>query len=206
MDSCFRRNGCGWPPRSHCPVKPPLPVRARPTLIPVRGEPVEPYERAGPNVGLPAKLVLVETGSGHPEGGGDGFLLSETIAQPPNAPFDVIPSAARNLRRCAVVMRRFQPQGSSWGMRAFRFLTPLCSVRNDSWSVFSQDGAQSYAKVSFRRNGCGWPPAHIARSSLPCSPRARCTRCAGWYVCGLRGISKALPSSISPTVRIWILG
>ena len=34
----------------------------------------------------------------------------------------------------------------------------------------------------FRRNGCGWPHAHIARSSLPCSPRARWTRCAGWYV------------------------
>ncbi len=80
------------------------------------------------------------------------FLRKETIAQPPNAPFDVIPSAARNLRRCAVVMRRFQPQGSSWGMRAFRFLTPLCSVRNDSWSVFSQDGVQSYAKVSVSRN------------------------------------------------------
>ena len=123
----------------------------RPSL-PARGEPVEPYERAGHNVGLPAKLVLVETGSGHPEGGGDGFLLPETIAQPPNAPFDVIPRCARNLRRCAVVMRRFQPQGSSWGMRAFRFLTPLCSVRNDSWSVFSQDGAQSYAKVSGSRN------------------------------------------------------
>ena len=79
------------------------------------------------------------------------LFRQETIAQPPNAPFDVIPSAARSLRRCAVVMRRFQPQGSSWGMRAFRFLTPLCSVRNYSWSVFSQDGAQSYAKVSVSR-------------------------------------------------------
>ena len=44
-------------------------------------------------------------------------------------------------------------------MRAFRFLTPLCSVRNDSWSVFSQDGAQSYAKVSVSRNGVTLQPA-----------------------------------------------
>ncbi len=103
--------------------------------------------------------------------GAPGFLLPETIAQPPTAPFDVIPSAARNLRRCAVVMRRFQPQGSSWGMRAFRFLTPLRSVRNDSWRVFSQDGAQSYAKVSFRRNGMAFQPTlalptHVENASL----------------------------------------
>ena len=57
-----------------------------------------------------------------------------------------------------------------------------------------------------------WAPTLTPRaayawdSSRPCSPAGRVMRCAAWYVCGCFGISNALPSKSSPTVRIWIFG
>ena len=54
----------------------------------------------------------------------------------------------------------------------------------------------------FRGND-GWGRSYPSR---PCSPAGRVMRCAAWYVCGCFGISNALPSSSSPTVRIWIFG
>ena len=69
-------------------------------------------------------------------------------------------------------MGRFQSQEPSWRMRAFRFLTPLRSVRNDGWVVSLQGGAQSCARVP-KAGIQGWDAGEAPPHLPPLGTRVR---------------------------------
>ena len=199
LDSCFRRNGCGQG-RDAAPRPLTTPAKAGVYRLLLRGASYSPPP--WPWIPAFAGMVAVRGGTRprahRPPLRKQGSTASYYAARPV---FTTAPALDSCFRRNGCGQGRdAAPRPLTTPAKAGVYRLLLCGA---PYSPLPRPWIPAFAGMV---NGRGWPHAHTARSSLPCSPRARWTRCAGWYVCGLRGISKALPSSRSPTVRIWILG